>query len=362
MNASATNLAKVHIPFPFGVVTQAMIPFRTTLALCFGCLPFTDQAQVLTALDVLPLLGDTFRYYGVEDDELFDPGEAGSGVVWDHEDLVVELGSYTQIRPIEPSTAPGISTYPASDLVLERTISMTADLERTYFDLDTTGLRELGSTGDPLSYVFDVPERVQPIPMVFDSVYTGSYCHNSSGFGPSYHTCGETSHVLDGIGTLIMPYGTFNGVRRTTYYRYHVNDDSPTDTSHVTYHRWWIPGLRRPVLELSRFTGSNGVVLSNARTLTPSSVLGVPELGARMISVSPNPFVDRVEVVLAEPIRKEGTVRVLAADGRGLYDGRITTGTSRILVDLGNLPCGMLLMELELDSGRRTYKLIHQQQ
>lgn len=362
MNLPQTNLAGVTIPLQFGRVTQAMFTIRATLALCLGSLPFINQAQVLTGLDVLPLVGDTFRYYGVEDDDLFDPGAAGSGVVWDHEDLVLEPGSYTQIRPIEPSTAPGISMYPTSDLVLERTISMTADLERTYLDLDAEGLHELGSTGDPLSYVFDVPERVQPIPMLFDSVYTGAYCYNSSGFGPSYHTCGETAHVLDGFGTLIMPYGTFHDVLRTTYSRYHVNDDTPTDTSHVTYHRWWIPGLRRPLLELSRFTGSNGVVLSTARTLEPSTVLGVPEPGASLIRVSPNPFVDRVEVILTEPIRKEGTLRVLSADGRRLHEAMVPIGASRIMLDLGHLPCGVLVMELGLESARRTYKLIHQEQ
>jgi len=105
----------------------------------------TTHAQTLYGNDVIPLVGDTFRYDGVELDDLFDPGPAGLGVTWDHSGLGISADPYTQYVSIDPLTAPGITQFPMSDVVIERIIGGTGFLDRFYYDQNWEGLLELGS-------------------------------------------------------------------------------------------------------------------------------------------------------------------------------------------------------------------------
>lgn len=316
-------------------------------------------AQMLTTSDVVPLIGDIFRYHGVEDDDLIDPGPTGTGVIWDHAGLQMEEGSYVQFEAIAPPTVSGLPSFPASDLVLERTISLTAYLDRIYYNVAEEGIYEVGAILDPVIYEFDIPELVQPTPMLYGTPYSGSYCYWSSGLGQTLHTCGGTQYILDGEGTLLLPYGTFENAKRTTYTRYHVVDGTPLDTSFVTFHRWWIPGVRRHVLEMARFTGTNGVTLTTVIAMDASFALGTQGMRSPVAVIHPNPFQDQVVVDLERPASRDSQVRIFTADGRLVHGQSIPRGSTRIRLDASGLPAGPLLLELLMEGLRSTHTLIH---
>lgn len=322
----------------------------------------TTHAQTLYGNDVIPLVGDTFRYDGVELDDLFDPGPAGLGVTWDHSGLGISADPYTQYVSIDPLTAPGITQFPMSDVVIERIIGGTGFLDRFYYDQNWEGLLELGSIGDPLILEYDQPEQVQPVPMVYDSLYTAAYCFYSTGLGATYHTCGITESILDGEGTLMLPYGTFTDVKRTTLDRFYVEEGSPLDTSYVTVVRWWVPGLRRHVLELNRFTGSNGTTLSTVTLMQGSSALGIPSAPSGTIVAFPNPFRDQVCIPIDVAHGMEGVLDVFTPDGCAVLSGVVWPAhATSVLLPTENLPNGLLLLRLRWPDRTLTQGLVHAQ-
>ncbi|MBP6391030.1 MAG: hypothetical protein KA175_05750 [Flavobacteriales bacterium] len=318
-------------------------------------------AQVLGVLDVLPLPGDSFRYHGVTDAALFDAGLAGFGVTWDQSGLVLITGNYAQLTWVDPPAAPHIASYPSSDVVLNRTIGLDPTYYNFfYYDHEQEGLFHVGTVGDILSYDYDIPELENTLPLAAGSPSVHDFCYTSSGLGQTSHYCGETSEELDGAGTLVLPYGTFNNVLRTTYQRYHVEDAAPSDTSFALFHRWWVPGMRRPILEEYRFTGTNGVTLVDVDVMNESFALGITEAATSRVRFFPAPFQESLVIELVEPVRRSGGLEVFTSDGRLCHASALPPGTARHQVDGTSLPIGPLLVQVATDENRFAKTVIHQ--
>ncbi len=312
---------------------------RARLLLTFTtCIVFRglSHGQSLTAADVLAPEGAPFTVLSITDVIPWDT-LAGAGVTWDYAWITVDSTEDQTFTVIPLSEAPDAPGYPAADRVV-RSVAGAADdyiIDR-FFDLAPDRLNELGSVGPVLSYVYDMPETIHAFPLTLGDTVRGDYCYTSDGFGTQYHFCGESHVTFDAEGTLILPYGTFSGVKHVTHWSSIFETTEPaTDSSYSVRQQWYLPGMAFPVLDASIFIAQNGDLYPGAQLLDQASFTTVAETAAPPAwGLWPNPANATVHLSGLPPDTR--AIELLTPDGRLLrrVAGSFGTGTMLALYDL----------------------------
>ncbi|MBK6542864.1 MAG: hypothetical protein IPG10_16590 [Flavobacteriales bacterium] len=320
-----------------------------------------SSAQVLLPSAAIPLVGDTFRVFGVDNDTSVVPGASGLSLVWDYTALLIDTTAHTLQTCVDPATLPLIGAYPNCDHAMRWSLSTDPGYAaERYFTTSPEGLLELAEHGPLIDYVFDAPELSLAAPLAYGDTVDDAWCYTSAGLGVNYHFCGLTRHTLDATGTLVMPYGTIPDVLRTRTRTYHVSDDTPADTSYNITHAWWVPGLRWPLLEHNRFIDSNGNELISVTVLGASQALAVPDRSVVDALLYPVPFRDELTLRFLGALRHGGQVQVHALDGRSLFEALLPPSIGKHTLQLGALPAGALLVTIHTEEGRSAHPVLHQ--
>ncbi len=321
--------------------------------------PYRGPAQTLLPQQAIPLVGDTFRWHSVDDDLNVMPGAAGAGVLWDQSALQLDPLAYSVQACIDPQGAPLIAAYPACDQVMRWTLSQDPGYEVFEYRRTTdSGLVDLATHGPVLTYVYDEPELSIPAPLAFGDTVADPFCYTSSGLGVAYHFCGMRWHTVDGEGTLVMPYGSFPGALRVHTWGYSVAYNGP-DTSRVDTYRWWVPGVRWPLLRHSTFTATNGSTSVTVNALNGMDAVGLVERPGAAALAAPNPFTDRVRVQLPASPGAGATLTVHTPDGRAVHRVPWPAGLAAVELDGADLPGGLLLVHITTPHRTFALPLIH---
>lgn len=335
-----------------------MLPGKLTVITLFISANLTGQ--VLTVLDLVPVVGDTFYVHGVSNDDQFEPGPGGTDVVWDHADLTVTNTSYTRFVAIEPASAPQISLWPVSDLVLERSLSFEPTVfTYKYFDRQELGLYEMGEVGPVFVYDQGDPDLYQVIPAFFGVESTTPFCYTSTALDVVVNTCGELTQVLDGTGILLLPNGSYEDVKRTRYDRFNITNGSPEDSSYSTIYRWWQPGRRWPLLEYIYFQGTNDVELRSVTVLDDPAFNSIEEAAALEVAVQPNPFSSQCTIRLDRELNEQAELVLRTSDGRLLLRTFWPAGTVALEIQDQEFPAGPLFYDIRIGQRRSKGVVLH---
>lgn len=318
-------------------------------------------AQVLSALNAVPLVGDTFTTRQVDYGDVFGTGPAGVGVTWDFSDFVIEQDNYFTYASIDPTSAPLHAAYPESDVVIKSWPGpgMSA-VQHDHYDNQDEGLYKSAYGGEAYMHDYDTLDLVQALPLYFGTEVNTPFCYTATGFDDPVHICGGTRQSVDGDGTLVLPYGTVPYTVRTQHQRYFVVDNASADTAFSTVHRWWAPELRWPVLEMITLTDTDGVEWHSVEVMDPAMVLGVEEREGARSRVYPIPFKDHLTIDVAPALLLAGLVHLRTADGRLVRSARVPGGVRMVTLDLGGSPAGPLFIEINTSVGRVIHKTVHQ--
>ncbi len=327
-----------------------------TLALCVVFRGLT-HGQSLTAADVLAPEGVPYSALAITDYIPWDT-LAGSSVLWDYAWITVDSADDQTFTVIPLSDAPDADTYPAADRVV-RSVSGADDdyiIDR-FFDLAPDRLNELGSVGPVLSYEYDMPETIYAFPLALGDTARSDYCFTSDGFGTQYHFCGESYVTFDAMGTLILPYGTFTGVKHITRWSSSFETTEPAlDSSYSVRQQWFLPGVAFPVLDATLFIAQNGDLYPSGRLLDQASITAVAETAATPAwSMWPNPANGAVRLTgLPTDTR---SIELLTTDGRLVHRdaGIFPTSTTLTLEDV---PDGFYLVRVIGERGSSTRQLV----
>lgn len=346
-------------PRPTTASLNPSLPLLPALLLALAW-PYRGPAQSLLPAQAIALVGDTFRWHSVDDDLNVMPGAAGPGVLWDQSALQLVPTSYSVQACIEPLSAPHITTCPTSDHVMRWTLSQDPGYEVFEYRRTTdSGLVDLAVHGPVLTYVHEDAELSIPAPLAYGDTVSDAFCYTSTGLGVSFHFCGMGRHTVDGEGTLVMPYGAFPGALRVHSWSYSVADNGP-DTSFVDIYRWWVPGVRWPLLRHSTFTATNGSTTVTVNALNGMDAVGVAETAEAAPLAAPNPFTDRVRVQLPTGLGAGATLTVQAPDGRVVHRRPWPAGSTAEVLDGAALPGGLLIAHITTPYRTFTLPLIHQ--
>lgn len=307
----------------------------------------------------MPPIGPPYHLISIDGDLPWDTLQGGD-VVWDYAWITLDPSNGVTYTAVAPADAPDLAAYPGADRVLRSVLDNDSEyIVHRYYDQVDQAISELGSVGPVLSYVFDNPQLMYPMPLELGDTLEGDYCFWSDGLGVQYHFCGSNYTTFDAQGTLIMPYGTFTDVRHLTLWESSIETTGggAADSSYSVRQQWFVPGVPFPALDVNIYIDAIGQWWPSATVMDESTLTGLLEHTAGPIwSMQPNPAADIV--TLHHGADLEGMAEVFAPDGRCVRNVAVRPGSIQEVIDLTGLSDGVYLVALTSDGLRSTQRVV----
>ncbi|GAB4417623.1 MAG: hypothetical protein OHK0039_28200 [Bacteroidia bacterium] len=327
-------------------------------------------AQISLTGSDLPTAG--YRaYLSTPDTLLFvDPAPTGAGYTWDFSQLSPVLqstDSFVSVNSIPLAirflflSATVAQIQQAPDSLLGISLGDGYQFYRVtsgaYINLGVGGT----VSGVPLGLAYDPTDTLFRLPLTYGQQNT-SYAQATldvPGFAFVQQTLNRETEV-DGWGSLTTPYGTFDVLRlRSTTTGF---DSVAFDTiqfglprpRQISY-EWWgkeeaVPLLRIGAIGLDTAEVVSGI--SYVDSLRVFNTTGIRRPAASALALYPNPASDAVQVRWAQHLGQEARLEVFDAQGRQVYETRLTPATRQI--PTGHLPAGTYLVRIA--QGDNTYQ------
>ena len=358
---------------------------KVILALSLVFIANFSIAQITIGSSAIPAANDTFRFSNAQITPAIDPVPTGANFTWDFSFLQPVSQDIDTFRTV--SSTGGTYALYFADFALNSNRANQAkkgnlgvpnvplgggvtvsDVVAFYYKSTTlyqqTGYgATINSIGVPIG--FNSKDVLYRFPMNFGDTDTSpsDFNINIPNLGYYGHDQVRVSEV-DGWGTLITPYGTFNTLRIKSSIT--GNDTLFLDTlgfgfnfpSPATIEYKWLGTTKNiPLLQITMTAGSFGgapqissvTYRDSVRTLTSISEAGNP-IGS--MSVFPNPANDWVTISLNSSVDGGATIRLITPDGRivdNVWKGELYSGNNMMSLNLANhqLASGLYLMELQ---------------
>ncbi|MFB6257488.1 MAG: T9SS type A sorting domain-containing protein [Flavobacteriales bacterium] len=239
-----------------------------------------------------------------------------------------------------------------------------------YYKETSTGYELLGFgariNGLPTSSKYDPKDRVYPFPLQYgatDSSYAQLTFDAISGF--YYEQQRWRVDTVDGEGTLVTPYRTYNACLRVKTHLL-IRDSLKSDSLGIDtaiyrperiIYEWLTPADSVPVL---RIVERGGVVNRvEYRDTLQSSSISTKNEGKDGVRVYPVPAQKRVHVRVPDPDKKR--LQLWSMKGKRLQSRTIPSRTDRIQLDLRPYPAGVYMLLLEGKNGVIRKKLVKEE-
>lgn len=297
---------------------------------------------VLTSANTNFAIGDGFQYSAAN---YTSPGNQGANVTWDFSTLA-QTNTYSS-SIITPSAGTGSANFPNADVCIE-----TAGSTWGYIEQGTQAKSIVGAYA-AYAIPYSNPEDLIRYPMAYQSTFTDSLLANFTAATYAYERKGIVTVTADGYGTLILPWGTLNGVLRVEMQEDY--SDSMLSINFVTHYtsenyQWYFPGTHNPVLAINSIIATPGGTSQNSQYLVQSSVNRQQEFVKRMV-IYPNPSVNGSSVLefdLENPA--EVNLEILDISGKLVYSQTIDASQFK-RVELGDYVKGKGVFIVRLSSG-----------
>lgn len=352
------------------------------LAALAGFLPTMMSAQITISSSDLASAGDTFRISNGMITSAIDPVPTGPNSTWDFSFLQPVSQDVDSFRTVA-STGSTYALYfadvafnsnrsnqakkgelPVSGIPLGG-VSITDIV--SFFYKSSSEYRQTGygasinGIGVPIG--FNDKDRIYALPLNFSDTDV-----DDSDFSVSIPNLGYYGHQqtreteVDGWGTLITPFGTFNTIRVKavinsvdTLYADSLGFGFSIPSASTEY-KWLAQNGGIPMLQINTTSSMfGGEVISaviyrdSVRDLTSS----IYELNPVSFNIFPNPASDLITVTAESQVSGKAELILYTTDGKKagvLWTGTITPGKSRITAGLLplNLPNGLYVAELRV--------------
>lgn len=207
------------------------------------------RAQILESSS-LPQIGDVYNEYSYDASNT-NIGSSGQNVVWDFSSVLGSFIQTIQIRPAED----GIK----SAMFLEANqLNERANGDEYYYSTNEDYYSFVGAfrdRGDLIENYFLDTKEIVVTPLRFGEVKRETFAGNLASGGIHINRSGEIEMVLDGTGTLILPYATFSNAMRIQVKYSFVDDYGGTSSlEYQEIHFYWFDANYRGPL-MTHITG-----------------------------------------------------------------------------------------------------------
>ncbi len=258
---------------------------------------------------------------------------------------------------------------------------LTLDMAYDFLKESSSKFRQVGAgytiNGIPLPFVYSSDDIIYRFPMNYLNTDTSDYEFGLPIPGIGYY--GQTGHrenIVDGWGTLMTPFGTFNTLRVKSTIA--AIDTVAIDTLGIgtstaqplRYEfKWLANGMQIPVLKIDASDILGAIVITNVEYID-TVIAGVPQLGVADVSnnnfnsvVYPNPVVDNT--ILQYTLSEKSQVNISLTDIVGktisiLADESQNAGTFQKQINISdlNLSDGVYFVILQTNSGKAVHRIV----
>jgi Secretion system C-terminal sorting domain len=309
-----------------------------------------NAQPVLNPSDLTPTIGEVVTYQVLG---AVDVGAIGADVVWDYSWL--PTGPLKTLTFEDPTSVSGSEDFPTATVASSPTPSPQ---DHAFYRSTTQGFELLGTVGESGTLLYDDPELLWPTPLTAGALWGDDFSATADVVGPNYERTGTSAGIVNGWGTLIMPFGTFTDVlrlERTTDYA----DGTPVNiqyrTASVYYLRAGLPGFSA-LFYIAKLWSNSGLgeqlVSANSFYLDPE-VIGVPQLEkAQALGLYPVPAQSEVTLIVPQGFGSAVTVQVIAPSGSSVrQQERSAVAGSTLTVPLNGLAAGIYLVRISDEVG-----------
>ena len=217
--------------------------------------------------------------------------------------------------------------------------------------------------GIPLPFVYTNPDILYKFPLEYGNVDSSASGSSLSIDNLMYILVDRhRKNTVDGYGTLITPYGTFEVLRLKSevsefdsLYLDSLNSGFPIHRNYVEY-KWLAKGGKEPMLQISTSNlGITSVYIDSVR----SNLIGIDEKEIKPVTLFPNPCKDNFTVRFSSPPRREVNLKIFSQNGKLLLSERRYVEGKKMNVLLKNRDVkGNCIVVLNWDKFYITRKLI----
>jgi hypothetical protein len=323
------------------------------LFIFFCVLAVGAHGQLLFQTDIVPEAGEQFSVHRARNAAALSPGSGGINAVWDWSAALFSTDSFMVKKTVLASGSPYAVLFPAATMAVESYNNYNAaNKAYDYFKLDT-GLSYfyLGNRANGVTRLYTNTSKDFHFPFGYNNAYDDDFCFDAQSTSGNVGYCGSMNLHFDGIGTLILPYGTYTGIYRIRRTRAEVMDGT-SDTLFTTVYSWYKSGLHHPLATYEETHSTAGGAVMLQATVLSSGINGIGSAkdDNRSLRVYPNPFHQVVFVSL--DVASEYEVLVHTTDGRLMAQSQATT-SPRFKLDLNHLPAGVYLLTVRTNNGLR---------
>jgi hypothetical protein len=340
-------------------------------------------AQITITQADMPQPGDTIRLSTSSDTTgLPAPSFTGANVTWNYASLVPQTQKIDTFLSV--SSTPLLYQLYFNDAILYPNYKSTVAQASPSINLSLVQLTDIinyykdennnyesvgyGTTisSIPTSVKDDTIDVVYNFPMNYGNADS---CNSSSHIGIAslgyYGTHQKRINHVDGYGTLITPYGTFQVLRVTTIL--YSSDSIYVDTFHFGFkspqteqiqYKWLGNGIPVPLLQINETVVANRATYVN--TVYPDNkhnFAGIPAIQSTLSNVElyPNPAGETSSLHYFLSENSEISIAVFSADGRCVqksFDGLQTAGSHQLAINTSQLSPGIYLITINGKSGQ----------
>lgn len=241
-----------------------------------------------------------------------DPTLTGANYTWDYSTLTMNSQRYEKYDSPFDFTSPfnlifnplntsyGKVNYTLTSLPIP---FITFDAAYDFYKESSTSLKQVGAgytiNGTPLPFLYTSSDIIYVFPMHYGNIDSCNFKFGLPIPTVAYYGQTGTRHsTVDGWGTVITPYGSFNALRQVsvidatdTIYvdAFGIGSNVPRPTQYQF--KWLANGKKIPVLEIDANDVGGTLTVTNVQYIDSLHSVGIQDLTAMNTSVSvfPNP-------------------------------------------------------------------------
>ncbi|HRH64207.1 MAG TPA: T9SS type A sorting domain-containing protein [Bacteroidia bacterium] len=368
---------------------------KITFLLSTLILGIAAQAQITITKNDFAIAGDTFRISNAAGLGITDLDSTGANRTWDYSaltavtqtvDTFVSVSStpllyqlYFNNQFVYPNTKATVATK-INTPTLPPGAPITISNTYGFYKVNTSAFSQVGFgatiSGLPTSIPYDSLDYVYRFPMNYGNVDSCKYKFQLSIPNIGYlRRRARRVNVVDGWGTLITPFGTFNTLRvkSTTY---------ATDTIYITQLMFGTQIVQQPTVEY-KWIGTNSGIPYLTINATADSIpqitsvsyrdslrvplisIGIEKLPTviRDAAIYPNPATSQSLITFT--LEKAGKVQLELVDAQGrliekLMEATLPEGIAVYPIDMSSKAKGLYFVRINNGSSPITLKLSKQ--
>ena len=309
--------------------------------------------------NVVPNFGDQFVLNQAE--LAASPGSSGANVTWDFSDQTIDefTGNYTVKLPSEVE---------GSDMFPDASMVWTVDLEgmvlASFMSFENNTFSDYGTKSDfggtPMGIKYTDPIDHFTYPLAYENSGSDDYSGSTFGATGDNSITGTESYIVDGYGTIITPFGTYENVLRITA--------TGTETisvlgSEIVTERiqtsWYSSDYPIPVMViLTDESFMAGVPTESTETMSAlvsynSTSTGLTDRdNQNSFDIYPNPTADQI-TVKADGLNASSTLNIYSASGKLTKEVSLNGNE---LIDVSALSPGIYIAVMVIDGKRYAQK------